>query len=84
MLDKNALRSIMVANGDTQATLAADMGISLSNLNAKINEYRGLQFSQFEIDFIRRRYDLSAGDVVRIFFCSSIILKRQLRRGARV
>lgn len=68
MLDKNALRSIMVANGDTQATLAADMGISLSNLNAKINEYRGLQFSQFEIDFIRRRYDLSAGDVVRIFF----------------
>lgn len=68
MLDKNALRSIMVANGDTQATLAAGMGISLSNLNAKINEYRGLQFSQFEIDFIRRRYDLSAGDVVRIFF----------------
>ncbi len=68
MLDKNALRSVMVANGDTQATLAAAMGISLSNLNAKINEYRGLQFSQFEIDFIRRRYGLSAGDVVRIFF----------------
>lgn len=40
MLDKALLRSKMVAYEDTQRTLAAALGISLSRLNAKINERR--------------------------------------------
>lgn len=63
------LKSHMVKNGDTQTALAEALGISLSNLNAKING-NGTDFRQSEIDAIKRRYHLTADDVDAIFFAA--------------
>lgn len=67
-MDKNALKSIMVRNGDTQSELAAGIGISLSRLNAKINGTGGASFKQAEIARIKKRYSLQPEVVDRIFF----------------
>lgn len=66
-MKKTLLRSIMIKNGDTQAALAEAMGISLSRLNAKINN-NGAEFKQAEILFIKKRYKLTAKEVNEIFF----------------
>ena len=66
-MNEALLRSQMVKNGDTQDTLAAAMGISLSRLNAKINSNKA-EFRQNEILFIKRRYNLSPEEVDAIFF----------------
>ena len=71
-MDKNLLNSFMARFGDTQRTLADAMGISLSRLNAKINETGGAEFSQGEMGFIASRYQLSADDVVNIFFAHRV------------
>lgn len=60
------LKGKIVENGDTQADLAAALGISASNLNDKINGKSS--FRQNEIAAIRNRYHLSAADVDLIFF----------------
>lgn len=70
-MNKNLLNSFMARFGDTQKTLDA-MGISLSRLNAKINETGGAEFVQSEMDFIATRYQLSADDVVNIFFAQKV------------
>ncbi len=51
----------------SQSVLSDAMGLSLSRLNAKINE-TGAEFSQSEIVFIRDRYNLSTSEVTDIFF----------------
>lgn len=61
------LKSVIVKNNDTQAILAAFLGISLSNLNEKING-KNASFRQTEISAIKERYSLSAQDVDAIFF----------------
>lgn len=66
-MNEALLRSQMVKNGDTQDSLAAAMGISLSRLNAKINSNKA-EFRQNEILFIKRRYNLSPDEVDAIFF----------------
>ena len=71
-MDKRRLESLMKLFGDTQATLAKAMGLSTSRLNAKINEYRGAEFKQNEINLIRERYKLSSEEVERIFFISKV------------
>ena len=68
MLNKAKLRSHMVANNDTQESLANALGISLSRLNAKINEYGGAEFKQNEIAFIKARYSLKPTETDAIFF----------------
>lgn len=67
-MNKAMLESIMKLNSDTQSDLADYLGISLSRLNAKINEYRGAQFFQTEIAAIKKRYSLSETQVDDIFF----------------
>ncbi len=67
-MNKAMLESIMKLNSDTQSDLADYLGISLSRLNAKINEYRGAQFFQTEIAAIKKRYSLSETQVDAIFF----------------
>ena len=62
------LKSFIVRYDGTQAALASAMDISLSRLNAKINETSGAEFTQSEIDFIRLRYQLSPEDINDIFF----------------
>lgn len=69
-MNKPLLASFMAKNQDTQETLANAMGISLSRLNAKINERDGAAFTQSEIQFIIDRYELTDEDVMQVFFCS--------------
>ena len=71
-MNKNLLNSFMARFGDTQKTLADAMGISLSRLNAKINETGGAEFMQSEMGFIAARYQLSADDVINIFFARKV------------
>ena len=58
MIDKARFASVMALNKDTQKTLANALGISLSRLNAKINETGGAEFKQNEIALIKARYSL--------------------------
>jgi hypothetical protein len=62
------LKSLIRLRDGTQAILAEAMGISLSRLNAKINETNGAEFSQRELAFIRDRYHLTNKQIVDIFF----------------
>lgn len=68
IIDKALLRSHMAMYSDTQENLANYLGISLSRLNAKINETGGAEFKQTEIAFIKKRYALSPHEIDSIFF----------------
>ena len=65
-MNKALLRSFMVKNNDTQVELAKALGISLSNLSAKING--SASFRQSEISCIMHRYCLTAEEISLIFF----------------
>ena len=67
-MDKALLRSYMAKHEDIQSELADAMGISLSRLNAKINEFQGAAFTQTEMQFIIDRYKLSRDEAYCIFF----------------
>lgn len=67
-MNKQLLRSYMVRGGDTQASLACAMSISLSRINAKINRTGGAEFTQGEISFIAGRYNMSAKELDAVFF----------------
>jgi len=69
-MDKRLLRSKMVANGDTSVSLAKFLGINKSSLSAKMNCYRGANFTQREISAIIGRYNLCADDIASIFFAN--------------
>jgi DNA-binding XRE family transcriptional regulator len=58
--------------GDTQKSLADALGISLTSLNAKINETDGAEFRQHEITAIKIRYNLTAEEVDQIFFTQKV------------
>ena len=66
-MNKNALKGLIVAHDGKQEVLAAAMGLSLSRLNAKINE-QDAEFNKSEIEFIRDRYKMSRKQVMDIFF----------------
>lgn len=72
MLNKALLMSVLVKNGDTQETLADAMGISLSRLNAKINQRDGADFTRAEILFMVNRYGLSPDMTMEIFFALEV------------
>ena len=65
-MNSSKLKAKIVENDDTQAQLAAAIGISPSNLNDKINGK--VSFRQDEIAAIRNRYHLTAFEVDSIFF----------------
>ncbi len=71
-LNKALLMSVMIKNGDTQKTLATAMGLSLSRLNAKINERYGASFTQTEMAFIIERYHLTNEEAMEIFFSEKV------------
>lgn len=68
-MDKNLLRSIMVRNGDTNASLAAYLCITEQSVSNKINE-NGTEFKQSEILKIKARYGLDSEMIDRIFFAA--------------
>lgn len=71
-MNKALLRSAMAEFGDTQATLSAAMGLSLSRFNAKVNERNDAAFTQSEMSFIIERYKLSNDRAMAIFFAEKV------------
>lgn len=65
------LRSIMILNGDTNASLAEYLGITEQSVSNKINE-NGTEFKQGEISKIKTRYKLDSAMVDRIFFADAV------------
>lgn len=85
-MNPNELRAQMARYGDTNVKLAKALGISKSTLSCKMNGKRNLCFSQTEIQIIINRYNLSAEDVMLIFFTVSVsktetILPKEKREG---
>lgn len=70
-MDVQKLKGMIVMHDGNQQELAKAMGMSLSRLNAKINE-TGAEFTKTEIEFIRDRYKLSRKDVMDIFFTDHV------------
>lgn len=70
-MNKQALKGLIVLNDGKQEVLAAAMGMSLSRLNAKINECNA-EFTKSEIEFIRDRYKMSRKQVMDIFFTNKV------------
>ncbi len=71
MMDKRKLMSLMALNGRTQEDLAKQLGLSLSRVNAKINE-NNAQFTQNEIMSIKNIFSLDAEQVNSIFFAKQV------------
>ena len=67
-MNKLKLKSFMALHGDTLEKLSKQLGITPQRLSAKINEYKGAEFTQSEIGVIKKRYDLSAEEIEEIFF----------------
>lgn len=57
----------MVLHGDTNATLAEFLRITVQSVSNKINE-NGTEFKQGEIAKIKARYNLDSDMIDRIFF----------------
>ena len=74
-MNKNMFVSKMKLFGDTQQVLADALGLSLSRLNAKINETDGAEFRQGEIKFFINRWNLVPEEVVQIFFAENDTVK---------
>ena len=70
-MNKAALRSVMILNGDTNKDLAEYLGISEQSVSNKANE-NGTEFKQGEISLIKKRYNLSAEQLEDIFFASEV------------
>ncbi len=67
-MNKELLKYYILQYDKTQKNLAEAMGISASTLNAKINNYRGAEFTEPELRFIMERYRLDVDEFNRIFF----------------
>ena len=65
-MNSNLLRAEIVKNGDTQASLAQQMGLQVSALSMRISGK--IEFRRNEILFIKNRYGLTAEETDRIFF----------------
>lgn len=70
-MDSQKLKGLIVTFDGNQENLAKAMGLSLSRLNAKINE-TGAEFTKTEIEFIRDRYKMSRKQVMDIFFTNPV------------
>ena len=78
-MNKTLFNIYMIKNHETQKTLAEAMGIAQSALSDRINGKT--DFRQNEINFIRRRWDLSDQEVVDIFFTEEVS-KEDTEKGA--
>lgn len=71
-MNKHELKAQMARHGDTSRELAKAIGISSSSLSCKMNGKRDQKFSQPEMQKIIDRYELTADDVMIIFFASDV------------
>ena len=67
-MNKNKLKSILALHGDTQAVLAEYLGLSENRLSAKINGYRGADFTRIELANMKKKYNLDSNEIDSIFF----------------
>lgn len=67
-MNADRLKGEIRAQGMTQETVAAQIGISLSRFNAKLNSTGGAEFSLGEVQAIKRFLRLSSTQVDDIFF----------------
>ena len=67
-MNKQLFKSLMVLNGDTNASLAEFLGISVQSVCNKINEKNGQEWKQGEMLMIKKRWNLSGEMVDRVFF----------------
>lgn len=67
-MNKNALRSKMAYANDTYKSLGLFLKISEQCVCNKVNEKRGAEFTQKEIEKIKIRYQLSPKEIDEIFF----------------
>lgn len=74
-MNKLKLESVMKLNGDTGTSLALFLGIARSTFSAKLNETNGAEFSQKEIAAIKGKYNLTADEIVAIFFDQEVSAK---------
>lgn len=65
-MNANLLRSKMALHGDMQVDLAKELNITAMGLSNKMNQKN--DFKQSEIDFISKKYDLTADEIKEIFF----------------
>lgn len=66
-MNAKLMRSVMVLHDDTNASLAAYLGITEQSVCNKINE-NGTEFKQGEMVKIKARYNLDSDMIDRIFF----------------
>lgn len=78
---KRKLEAMMKLHGDTGTDLAKVLGIARSTFSLKLNEVNGSEFTKGEITKIKDRYDLTAKEVVDIFFSSEVSKKTPQRRA---
>ena len=71
-MNANELRAQMARHGDNNVSLAKAMNKSESTISCKMNGKRNMRFSQTEMQFIIDRYNLSAEDVMQIFFAPQV------------
>ena len=64
----NRLKGKIREHGFTQGELAAEMGVSLSRLNAKVNGRGGAEFTLGELQAIKSILMLTAQQIDQIFF----------------
>lgn len=67
-MNKRMLKAKMVEFGDNAQALAECLGICRTRLSAKINEYKGAEFTQTEIKKMIERYGLTDEETKSIFF----------------
>ena len=65
-MNLNLLKYHMLENNDTIESLAEDMKLHYNTVSLKLNGKR--EFTQQEIALISKRYNLTADEVVKIFF----------------
>lgn len=67
-MNKRKLVAVMYEHGDTQKSLAKNIGVSIQGFNKKINERDGSEFTRGEIAKIKYIYNLTPAEIDAIFF----------------
>lgn len=62
----------MKLHGDTFQSLASYLGMARCTFSYKINETNGAEFTQTEIARIKNKYDLTAAQLISIFFAVKV------------
>ena len=67
-MNANELRAQMARHGDSAKALAKALDMAEATLSCKLNGKRNQCFTQYEIQMIIDRYNLTAEEVMLIFF----------------